>query len=255
MELVTPLAGAQNDYEAGRSDPDPPSRAQKLVHEAIALLQQAVDQYQDVAYPNSLGLEAMVLMDLICYHVPGIDIFTIDTGRLHCESLFLLDRLERHFQHRIRIVSPDADALEAHVRENGVCGFYSSLERRRSCCEVRKVAPFARAIDGRKAWVTGVRREQSRERARGKPLSWDARYGLWKVSPLLDWTDADIWAHVRARNLPYNTLHDKGYTSIGCAPCTRAVEPGADPRSGRWWWESADKRECGIQPPVADDIT
>jgi len=138
--------------------------------------------------------------------------------------------------------------VEAYVRDNGINGFYAGLEQRQACCGIRKVEPFMRAIAGKKAWVTGVRREQSAERAKGEAIAWDERYQMWKISPLLDWTEQDINDYVKARKLPYNPLHDKGYPSIGCAPCTRAVEPGADPRSGRWWWENPETRECGLQP-------
>ena len=223
-------------------------RLQILVNRTRALLDRAVADYKDVVYSNSLGVEAMVLTDIIWTLVPEIEIFTLDTGRLHDETLALLDRVERRYQRRMQVFYPDAQALEHYVRENGINGFYLGTEERESCCAIRKVEPFRRAVAGRKAWVTGVRREQSAERALGEPISWDARYNLWKVSPMLDWTEEDVWAYVKARNLPYNPLHDKGYPSIGCAPCTRAVEAGADPRSGRWWWEHPDNRECGLQP-------
>jgi phosphoadenosine phosphosulfate reductase len=223
-------------------------RVQKLAHDSIALLRKAVADYKNVVYSNSLGMEAMVLTDLIWTNVPEIGIFTIDTGRLHDETLGLLDRLERRYERRFDIYYPDAASVEAYVRNNGINGFYTGLEERQSCCQVRKVEPFKRAIAGKQAWVTGVRREQSAERAQGEPLSWDERYDLWKISPLLDWTEADINEYVKSKNLVYNPLHDKGFPSIGCAPCTRAIEPGADPRSGRWWWENPDTRECGLQP-------
>jgi phosphoadenosine phosphosulfate reductase len=223
-------------------------RLQSLVQDTRALLERCVREHHDVVYSNSLGAEAMVLTDIISTHVPEIEMFTLDTGRLHDETLALLDRLERRYQRRIEVFAPEAQAIEQYVRENGINGFYSGVDERQSCCGIRKIEPFKRAIAGRKAWVTGVRREQSTERAQGEPISWDERYGLWKVSPLLDWTEADVWAYIKARSLPYNALHDKGYPSIGCAPCTRAVEVGADPRSGRWWWENPDSRECGLQP-------
>ena len=223
-------------------------RLEALVRDTRALLEQAVHEYKDVVYSNSLGAEAMVLTDIIFTHVPAIDMFTLDTGRLHDETLALLDRLERRYQKRIPVFYPDASAIEQYVRDNGINGFYLGVEERQSCCHIRKVEPFKRGIAGRKAWVTGVRREQSAERALGEATSWDDRYGLWKISPLLEWTEEDVWAYIKARNLPYNSLHDKGFPSIGCAPCTRAVEPGADPRSGRWWWENPDSRECGLQP-------
>jgi phosphoadenosine phosphosulfate reductase len=227
-------------------------RVQKLAQDSIALLKDAVAKYSakegDIVYSNSLGMEAMVLTDLIWNNVPEIRIFTIDTGRLHDDTLNLLDRLERRYQRRVEVFFPDAAAVEAYVRNNGINGFYLGLEERQSCCQIRKSEPFRRAITGRKAWVTGVRKEQSAERSLGEPLSWDDRYDLWKISPLLDWTEADITEYVNKQGLIYNPLHDKGFPSIGCAPCTRAVEPGADPRSGRWWWENPETRECGLQP-------
>jgi phosphoadenosine phosphosulfate reductase len=223
-------------------------RLQVLVQSTRELLEQAVNEHRDIVYSNSLGAEGVVLTDIIAAYAPEIEIFTLDTGRLHDETLALLDRLERRYQRRIQVFYPDATAVEQYVRDNGINGFYLGLEERQSCCEIRKVEPFKRAIAGRKAWITGVRREQSVERSNGKPVTWDERFGLWKISPMLDWKEEDVWAYIRAQNLPYNPLHDKGYPSIGCAPCTRVVEPGADPRSGRWWWENADSRECGLQP-------
>jgi phosphoadenosine phosphosulfate reductase len=223
-------------------------RLQSLVDGTRVLLERAVHDYKDVVYSNSLGAEAMVLMDIMAAHTPEIEIFTLDTGRLHDETLALLDRLERRYQRRIEVFYPDAAQIEQYVRDNGINGFYLGLEERQSCCHIRKVEPFKRAIAGHKAWVTGVRREQSHERANGEAVVWDERYGLWKVSPMLEWKEEDVWDYIRARNLPYNPLHDKGFPSIGCAPCTRAVEPGADPRSGRWWWENPESRECGLQP-------
>jgi len=223
-------------------------RLQQLQRDSAAALRRAVAEYGDVVYSNSLGIEAMVMTDLIFTFAPEIEVFTLDTGRLHPETLDLLDRVERRYKQRITVYYPDATAVEKLVRENGINGFYLGLEERKSCCEVRKLEPFRRAIQGRKAWVTGVRRQQSEGRAMVESVEWDDRYDLWKVSPLLDWTDKDIHDYVKARALPYNPLHDKGYPSIGCAPCTRAVEPGADPRSGRWWWENPETRECGLQP-------
>lgn len=223
-------------------------RLQSLLQDTRALLEHALREYGDVVYSNSLGAEAMVLTDIICSDVPEIELFTLDTGRLPDETLALLDRLERRYQRRIEVFYPQAGQIEQYVRDNGINGFYLGSDERRSCCNIRKIEPFRRAIAGRKAWVTGVRREQSTERAQGEAVSWDERYGLWKISPLLEWTEQDVWAYINTRNLPYNPLHDKGYPSIGCAPCTRPVESGADPRSGRWWWENPESRECGLQP-------
>jgi phosphoadenosine phosphosulfate reductase len=224
------------------------TRLQSLVQHTRALLELSVCEHKDVIYSNSLGAEAIVLTDIICTYAPEIEMFTLDTGRLHDETLQLLERIERRYQRRIQVFYPDARQIEKYVSDHGVNGFYMGVDERQSCCHIRKIEPFKRAINGRKAWVTGVRREQSPDRALSEAIAWDERYGLWKVSPLLDWTEEDVWAYIRARNLPYNALHDKGYPSIGCAPCTRAIEPGADPRSGRWWWENPDSRECGLQP-------
>lgn len=223
-------------------------RLQALQSESAKLLQKAVADYGDVVYSTSLGIEAIVLLDLIFTYAPEISVFTLDTGRLPPETLDLLDRIERRYQQRIEVFYPDTEAVQKYVRENGINGFYLGLAERQACCAVRKVEPFMRAIKGHKAWVTGVRKEQTAERAKGEAIEWDARYDMWKVSPILDWTEQDIHDYVKARALPYNPLHDQGYPSIGCAPCTRAVEPGADPRSGRWWWENPETRECGLQP-------
>ncbi len=215
---------------------------------SIALLQDAVRQFGKVVYASSLGAEAMVLTDLLWTHVPGVDIVTIDTGRLPDETLALVAQLEARYNRRIQVFFPQAAAVEQYVRLNGINGFYESLSQRQDCCAVRKVEPFNRAVAGYPAWITGVRREQSAARATNQPLQLDPRNGMHKVSPLLDWTEAQIWEYIRARQLPYNPLHDRGYPSIGCAPCTRAIQPGEDHRAGRWWWEQAATRECGLQP-------
>ena len=217
---------------------------------ARSLLEQTLRRYGRLVYANSLGAEAMVLTDIICSHLPEIDMFTIDTGRLHEETYGLLEALQRRYRHRLRVVYPQAASLERLVAARGVNGFYDSLEARRECCRVRKVEPFRRAIDGYPAWVTGVRREQSANRAAGSRIEWDGEYGLYKLSPLLEWTEAQVWQYIRARGLPYNPLHDRRYPSIGCAPCTRAVQPGESRRGGRWWWERAESRECGLHPTM-----
>jgi phosphoadenosine phosphosulfate reductase len=217
---------------------------------SVERLKAAVRDYGTVTYSSSLGAESMVLTDLIWTEVPQIDVFTLDTGRLHDETYALMDRLEGRYRRRVRVVYPDAQQLEAFVAQNGVNAFYNSVELRQACCGLRKIAPFRRAIAGFGAWVTGVRHEQSATRAGAQAVEFDAPNGLYKVSPILDWTHEDIWAYIRAKKLPYNPLHDKGYPSIGCAPCTRAVEPGADSRSGRWWWENADSKECGLHPRI-----
>jgi len=219
---------------------------------ALALLRTAVRDYGRVVQANSLGAEDVVLTDLAWGEVPEIEIFTLDTGRLHEPTRNLIERLEKRYQRRMKVYQPDAAALEAWIGQNGINGFYNSVEQRHGCCGIRKVEPFKRAIAGAGAWVTGVRHEQSATRALAAPVEIDqANGGIARISPLLDWTSDEVWSYIRARKLPYNPLHDQGYPSIGCAPCTRAVEPGEDSRSGRWWWENSSK-ECGLQPRRRD---
>jgi phosphoadenosine phosphosulfate reductase len=218
------------------------------VESTVLLLKQAVSDYERVVYSSSLGSEAMVLMDLIWTQVPEIDIVTVDTGRLPEETLGLLERLERRYGRRVQVFYPDAQAVERYVRDQGINGFYNGLSQRVSCCEIRKIEPFRRAVAGYAAWITGLRREQSAQRRIALPVERDDRFGLAKVSPLLDWTEEQIWTYIRANNVYYSPLHDRGYTSIGCAPCTRAVEAGQEHRAGRWWWEQSDSRECGLHP-------
>jgi phosphoadenosine phosphosulfate reductase len=218
--------------------------------EVHALLAAALGQHGRLVHSNSLGAEAVVLTDIIATQLPEIEMFSIDTGRLHEETYELLERLQRRYRRTIRVVYPDAAALEQLIARQGINGFYHSLEARLECCRIRKIEPFKRGIAGYAAWVTGVRREQSANRAAGQAIEWDAEYGLYKISPLLDWTEAEVWEYIRARRLPYNPLHDRQYPSIGCAPCTRAIQPGESRRAGRWWWEQPETRECGLHPRV-----
>jgi phosphoadenosine phosphosulfate reductase len=153
-----------------------------------------------------------------------------------------------HYRRKVKIYSPQHDAVESFVRVNGINGFYESTSQRKGCCEVRKLEPLKRALAGKRAWVTGLRRDQSVTRLELEPVAFDATQGLYKFSPLADWSHEDVWNYIRSHSVPYNTLHDRGYPSIGCAPCTRAVAPGEDVRAGRWWWESAMNKECGLHP-------
>lgn len=214
------------------------------------LLAATVREHGRVVYANSLGAEAMVLTDIIFSDVPQIEMVSIDTGRLPEETYELLEKIQRRYRKPIRMIYPDGQSLEQLTTEQGINGFFHSPEARIACCNVRKVVPFKRVVGGYSAWVTGVRREQSKTRAEGQPVEWDTQHNLYKVSPLLDWTEEQIWGYIRARNLAYNALHDRHYPSIGCAPCTRAVQPGEDSRAGRWWWENTESRECGLHPRV-----
>ena len=222
-------------------------RKAAAVHAQLAA---ALARHGRLVYSNSLGAEAMVLTDIIATQLPEIDMFSIDTGRLYEETHELLEKLQRRYRRAIRVVYPDAAALERLVARQGVNGFYHSLEARLECCRIRKVEPFKRAIVGYDGWITGLRREQSAARAAAEAVEWDAEHGLYKVSPLLEWTEAEVWQYIRARRLPYNRLHDRQFPSIGCAPCTRAIQPGESRRAGRWWWEQPETRECGLHPRV-----
>ena len=220
--------------------------------DSISQLRRAVAEFKNVCYANSLGSESMVLTDLIWGASPQIEqeieIFSIDTGRLYPETYDLIDRIQQRYGRSLTIYYPKAEELEGWVGKNGINGFRDGPDQRRGGCGVRKVEPFRRALSGRSAWITGIRRGQSPSRALAAPVEWDGVYGLHKVSPLLDWSENEIWEYIRKKRLPYNTLHDSGFPSIGCAPCTRAVQPGEDARSGRWWWERSDSRECGLHP-------
>jgi len=222
-------------------------RKAAAVHAQLAA---ALARHGRLVYSNSLGAEAMVLTDIIATQLPGIDMFSIDTGRLYEETHELLEKLQRRYRRAIRVVYPDAAALERLVALQGVNGFYHSLDARLECCRIRKVEPFKRAIVGYDGWITGLRREQSAARAAAEAVEWDAEHGLYKVSPLLEWTEAEVWQYIRARRLPYNPLHDRQFPTIGCAPCTRAIQPGESRRAGRWWWEQPETRECGLHPRV-----
>jgi phosphoadenosine phosphosulfate reductase len=210
------------------------------------LLAGVVSEFSPATLSTGLGVEGMVLTDIIMRNKFPIDIFTLDTGRLPTETYDLMQRLKRHYGLTLKVYSPRHDLVESFVNAHGINGFYESVELRKACCHARKVEPLQRALAGKKAWITGLRAEQSETRS-GLPVrQYDAANGLEKFSPLTGWTEAEIWAYVKTHDVPYNRLHDKGYPSIGCAPCTRAVAPGEHVRSGRWWWEDPSGKECGI---------
>ena len=203
-------------------------------------------KHRDTVLASSFGAEDMVLIDLIARDALPIRIVTLDTGRLPGETYALIDRVRERYGLPIDVYLPDTQSLEAYARAHGVNAFYQSVDLRLGCCRVRKVEPLSRALAGRDAWITGLRRAQSATRGAVVLEEFDTVHGLPKFNPLADWSDDDVWSHLRGNAVPYNPLHDRGFPSIGCAPCTRAVEPGEDIRAGRWWWERADARECGI---------
>jgi phosphoadenosine phosphosulfate reductase len=224
---------------------------QQKINQVVAILQQAVRDFSPVCFANSLGAEDMVLTDLIARNFmtkSGLDIemFSLDTGRLPQATYDLMQEVSERYSVPLKIYFPDSKAVETYVAKNGVNGFYDSVEARKSCCFVRKVEPLRRALRGKNAWVTGLRRDQAVTRGTLEMSSYDADQGLQKFNPLLDWTNKEVWAYIRLHDVPYNKLHDQFYPSLGCAPCTRSVTAGEDIRAGRWWWENPEDKECGL---------
>lgn len=195
---------------------------------------------------SSYGAEDMVLMDLICKFAPEIEIFTLDTGRLPKETYEVMQQAKAHYNREVKVYFPDATDVEDFVTHQGPNAFYDSVELRKQCCGIRKVKPLKRALAGKKAWLTGMRRTQAVTRSELPVSERDEEHGLQKFSPLTDWSNGDVWAYIRGFDVPYNALHDQGYASIGCAPCTRAISAGEDIRAGRWWWENPESKECGL---------
>ena len=210
------------------------------------LLHDVARDYAPAVFANSLGAEDMVLTDMIWREGMAIGMFSLDTGRLPVETYELIHRTEKHYGRKLDIYFPRHDAVETYARTHGSHGFYDSVEARKACCHARKVEPLQRALAGKGAWVTGLRAGQSTTRDKLKVISQDTTNNLVKASPLADWSEAEIWVYLRANGVPYNRLHERGYPSIGCAPCTRAIQPGEDVRAGRWWWETPETKECGL---------
>lgn len=211
------------------------------------IIKWAFEKFGDkVALSSSYGAEDMVLMDMAKRVAPKLKIFTLDTGRLPEETYALMAQSRERYGMSVDVYFPDSKRVEEMVRTHGPNLFYESVDLRKMCCGVRKVEPLARAFVGLDAWITGLRREQAATRADTKKVTWDDLHkNVVKISPLADWTEDQVWSYIKAHNVPYNELHDKGYPSIGCAPCTRAIRPGEDKRAGRWWWENGTK-ECGL---------
>jgi len=218
----------------------------KLVADTLAVLQRVAAEFSPAVLASSLAAEDMVLTDLILKNKLDIGIFSLETGRLHAETLAVVGRVKETYGYDIALFRPETAAVEQYVAQNGLNAFYDSVELRKECCRIRKVEPLKRALTGKKAWITGQRREQSATRSELKVEEFDAGHGLAKFNPLVDWTENDVWNYIRGNNVPYNVLHDKVYPSIGCEPCTRAIEPGEDVRAGRWWWENPESKECGL---------
>jgi len=202
-----------------------------------------------IALSSSMGAEDQVLTAMVSGLDPSVTIFTLDTGRLFPETYELIEETNKHFDIRLKVYFPDREAVEKMVGEKGINLFLESVENRKLCCGIRKVEPSKRALKELDVWICGLRKDQSVERFFNKLVEWDEANGLIKLNPLINWTEKQVWDYIRENNIPYNILHDKGFPSIGCQPCTRAVEPGEDIRAGRWWWEDSEKRECGLHRP------
>jgi len=216
------------------------------VEELQRVLARVALEHAPAALASSLSVEDMVLTDLILRRKLDIEIFTLDTGRLHADTLSVIDTIRGRYGYDIRIFRPDPSAVTEYVASFGRDAFYESQELRMRCCHIRKVEPLNRALQGKEAWITGQRREQAATRADLKIRELDAARGIVKFNPLADWSEDEVWAYVKAFDVPYNALHDQGYRSIGCAPCTRPTVAGEDVRAGRWWWESRGAQECGL---------
>lgn len=209
-------------------------------------LRAIAEEFSPAVLAHSLQAEDMVLTDVVARAGLPIELFVLDTGRLHADSLDLIEKIRRHYGIDVRVYAPDAGAVSEYVRRHGRDAFYGGVELRKRCCEIRKVEPLSRALAGKRAWITGQRRAQAASRAELAEREFDATHRLEKFNPLATWTETDVWDYIRTQGVPYNRLYDQGYRSIGCAPCTRPVMPGEDLRAGRWWWEEAGQKECGL---------
>lgn len=199
-----------------------------------------------IALSSSLSIEDQTLTDFIVAQDKHTRIFTLDTGRLFPETYQLIEKTNMTYGIKIEVFFPDYHEVQRMVREEGINLFYNSVKSRHRCCQIRKLEPLKRAFQGLDVWICGLRREQSITRQDMQVVEWDEMHQLIKVNPLISWTEQQVWDYIKKHSVPYNKLHDRGYPSIGCEPCTRAVQPGEDVRSGRWWWESPDHRECGL---------
>ena len=243
---VTPVTAATSTTTATAG----PAQPQEHVAAATRLLADIARDFAPVVFANSLGAEDVVLTDLIARQGLDIEMFCLDTGRLPVETYTLMETIEQRYGIALQRYHPRHEAVQEYARAHGINAFYNSVELRRACCAMRKVEPLGRALEGKRAWITGMRAQQSPTRAGLPQHQLDAEHNMDKFNPLAAWSDAQVWAYIRAHDVPYNALHDKHYPSIGCAPCTRAVAVGEDPRAGRWWWESEQSKECGLHVDV-----
>jgi phosphoadenosine phosphosulfate reductase len=222
-----------------------PTLAAKVAR-TTELLKKAAAAHSPLTLATSLSAEDMVLTDIILTENIPISIFTLETGRLFPETLAMIDQVRDRYGYDIELYRPEPAAVDAYVRDKGLNAFYESLALRKECCGIRKVEPLNRALAGKAGWVTGQRREQGSTRIDLAEQEHDEAHAMMKFNPIADWTWAEVLEYTAARDVPVNPLHARGYVSIGCEPCTRAIKPGEDPRAGRWWWEQSDSKECGL---------
>ncbi len=200
-----------------------------------------------ISLASSFGAEGVTLIDMLSKIDPKFRVFTLDTGRLNQETYDLIDKIRTKYSVQVEVFYPDTESVEKMVSVHGMNLFYDSVDLRRLCCRTRKVEPLMRVLSGLDAWITGLRRGQSITRTDVKKIEIDEAHGnMVKVNPIADWSNERVWNYIRKNEVPYHALHDKGHTSIGCEPCTRAIQPGDDIRAGRWWWESPETKECGL---------
>jgi phosphoadenosine phosphosulfate reductase len=214
----------------------------------LEILGWALDHFHPrIAFASSFGVEDVAVIHMLWTLRRDARIFTLDTGRLPAETYAVMERIREKYAIAIEVYFPERPAVETLERERGFYSFRQSVDERKRCCGIRKVEPLGRALGTLEAWITGLRREQAVTRAAAGAVEVDpAHGGIVKVNPLIAWSERQVWDYVRAEGVPYNRLHDEGYPSIGCAPCTRAIRPGEDVRAGRWWWESPETKECGL---------
>lgn len=201
---------------------------------------------EGITFSTSFSYEDQILTHLILEHQLPVRIFTLDTGRLFPETYAVWEATKQQYDFKPDVYFPDPEQLASHLLENGPNAFYTSVEKRQACCFIRKVAPLKRALQGKKVWITGLRAGHSTNRRDFQKIEWDATNSILKYNPLLDWSMEDLIRYIKKHQVPYNSLHDKGFPSIGCQPCTRAIREGEDFRAGRWWWEDHTKKECGL---------
>lgn len=235
-----------DEYEAGeiavQLDPEEPQE----------VIRWAIERFGSrIAVCTSFQIDGMAILDMAWRIDRNVRVFAVDTGRMHQETYDLMDRVRAHYGMAIEVYYPDAAELAAFVHREGVNAFYRAVPLRLRCCEIRKVNPLVKVLDGLDAWVTGLRRDQWASRSNIRKVEIDHDHGgIAKINPLADWTEEEVWEYVRANDVPYNALYDQGFTSIGCAPCTRPTKLDEDKRAGRWWWEKNAPKECGIHCPI-----